>query len=78
MTPRQKAQELVFDMEQRIEQNCNQSSREAHYSAAKQCAMIAVSQIINLPVFWDGTTEGADKEGDENFWVNVKDEIQKL
>jgi hypothetical protein len=78
MTPQEKASQLVFDMEQRIEQACNQSSRQSHNSAAKQCALLAVEQMLSLPVFWDGTSEGESQEGDDNYWVSVKDEILQM
>ncbi len=63
MTPREKAVELVhkFGME-------NQ-----YYERAKQCALIAVDEILNVTAglnSWIG--------GFQSYWEEVKQEIEKL
>lgn len=75
MTTKEKASKLVQDLEYKIEQCCNQSSREAHYLAAKQCALIAVDEII------EDENEHYYYLGDGNslkYWQEVKAEIEKL
>lgn len=75
MTPREEAKNLLILFEERIEQNCNQSSGEAHYAAAKQCALIATDKTIStlkeLPV-----TVGIKFQ--VQFQQRVKQEIEKL
>lgn len=48
----------------------------------KQCALIAVDEIINaspsLPMQGDGGTFGEDIELSTKYWQDVKSEIQKL
>ena len=62
MEPREKAIELVhkFGME-------NQ-----YYERAKQCALIAVDEIINVTVGLNGWIDGFQ------YWEQVKQEIEKL
>lgn len=63
MTPRDKAEELVEKMWLKI--NCNNAT-----SSAKQCALIAVDEILSL--CWNGN------ESALNYWEEVKQEIEKL
>jgi hypothetical protein len=61
LSPREKAVELVhkFGME-------NQ-----YYERAKQCALIAVDEILSI--------NSVDKDEDlSNYWEEVKQEIEKL
>ena len=58
MTPKEKAKELVDKF---IQTNGN-----AFF--AKQCALIAVDEIINYSEEWD----------DSEYWQEVKQEIEKL
>jgi hypothetical protein len=61
MTPREKAVELVhkFAMENK------------YYERAKQCALIAVDEILSI--------NSVDKDEDlSNYWEEVKQEIEKL
>jgi hypothetical protein len=61
MTPREKAVELVhkFAMENK------------YYERAKQCALIAVDEILSI--------NSIDKDEDlSNYWEEVKQEIEKL
>ncbi len=63
MTPREKAVELVhkFGME-------NQ-----YYERAKQCALIAVDEILNVTAGLNGWIGGF-----QSYWEQVKQEIEKL
>jgi hypothetical protein len=67
MTPREKAVELVhkFGME-------NQ-----YYERAKQCALIAVDEIIeSIPK--EPSIYTVQRIGSIMFWIEVKQEIEKL
>ena len=54
----------------------------AYKSLSKQCALIAVDEIINsspsLPILGDGGTYGEDIELSNKYWQEVKQEIEKL
>jgi len=63
MTPKDKAKELVDKMA--LDWSCN----ECYNDWAKECALIAVDEIINLDYF--------SEEGRE-YWEEVKQEIEKL
>jgi hypothetical protein len=69
MNPHEKAVDLIIFFDERIEQNCNQSSRDAHYNAAKQCAKIA-ADLIFKELEASGITSIR--------WREVKQEIDKL
>jgi hypothetical protein len=68
MTPREKAVELVhkFGME-------NQ-----YYERAKQCALIAVEEIINVAQPQCHIQSAHNLEETLEYWEQVKQEIQKL
>ena len=63
MTPREKAVELVhkFAMENK------------YYERAKQCALIAVDEILNVTAGLNGWIGGF-----QSYWEEVKQEIEKL
>jgi hypothetical protein len=65
MTPKEKAEELVNKMF---------DYTEATYQAAKQCALIAVDEIINTIEF----SSQVDELSKTNYWQEVKQEIEKL
>ena len=72
MKPKDKAIELVdrmFDVDLKDEEQ--QTSMK--YSHAKQCALIAVDEIINL-------YDAEEKMGEAfiEYWQEVKQEIEKL
>tara|TARA_R110000822_G_scaffold75692_1_gene182095 strand:+ start:1394 stop:1630 length:237 start_codon:yes stop_codon:yes gene_type:complete len=78
MTPKEKAKELVdrfipFSMDNHIEKYAIHSG--------KQCALIAVEEIINsspsLPMY-DGGSFVCDIEESTIYWQEVKQEIEKL
>jgi hypothetical protein len=65
MTPKQKAQELIESMAF--------SCRECDYEAkAKQCALIAVDEILNVII------GSYDYELEKIYWQDVKKEIEAL
>jgi hypothetical protein len=73
MTPKEKAEELVID---KYGSNypiiCKMSSRNMYRSEAKQCALIAVDEIINLLWYTH------KNETEYRYWQEVKQEIQAL
>lgn len=86
MTPKEKAEELIHKMYV-VHSN---SASDITLSFAKQCALIAVDEIINSEprkpsdVDWDevGATHQyyyeAQIEEAQKFWQEVKQEIEKL
>jgi hypothetical protein len=71
MTPKEKAKELVNNMF-----NCDKSTPEESmamlYPHAKQCALISVDEIIEI--VYNSLTSIQEL----NYWLEVKDEIEKL
>jgi len=71
MTPKEKAKEIY-------EKYCNMNS---HCDNAKECALIAVDEIIksrpSLPILGDGYIL-KDIERSAKYWQEVKQEINKL
>ena len=65
MTPQQKAKELV-DKYMKFEFETPFVDTQREY--AKQCALIAVDEIISYSSEWD----------DSNYWEQVKAEIESL
>jgi hypothetical protein len=66
MTPKEKAQELFTKF----------SSNTVHYDAAKQCAIIAVDELIKLLVDLSG--DNFTYVNDVIYYQEVKHEIKKL
>ena len=66
MTPQEKAKDL-FDKIYKLD-------NRAWYDVAKQCALIAVDEIINSVVIMDLTVA----ENQFNYWEQVKHEIELL
>jgi hypothetical protein len=73
MTPQEKAKELV----EKMINTYNTTSDFVYNSTAKQCALITVEEIISaMPTQPSGSeTERIDALF---FWVEVKEEINKL
>jgi len=69
MTPKEKADELVerFRMNVLDWEGCSINEHKA-----KQCALIAVDEILNLASFYN------DTQGEVTYWTEVKQEIEKL
>jgi hypothetical protein len=69
MTPKEKAEQIVESM--------SYSCRECDYEAkAKQCALIAVDEILNLKHIV--TLRRNMHEMELEFWQEVKQEIEAL
>ena len=74
MTPQEKAKELVYKYYHQINPNapdCNIS-----FNQCKQCALIAVAEILNLMIKefkWD-----IFNNGHIEYWLEVKQEIEKI
>ena len=77
ITPKEKAEELVekYFRDELLHYDLS-------YIQAKECALIAVDEIINsspsLPILGDGGTFGEDIELSKIYWQEVKEEIKKL
>jgi len=67
MTPKEKAQELFTKF----------SSNTVHYDAAKQCAIIAVDEIIKTDTLIDEDTFVMTPSYLQ-YWQEVKQELEKL
>lgn len=85
MTPKEKAEELVekFKFETKKSEIINDlllgdiSVIFKHYKA-KQCALIAVDEIIKLDVF-DCNEDWSNEDGDtREYWQETKQEIENL
>ena len=71
MTPQEKAKELVYKYYHQINPNapdCNIS-----FNQCKQCALIAVAEILNHEASFHSVLDGAT-----DYWQEVKQEIEKL
>lgn len=85
MTPKEKAKELVNKMF-----NCDKSTPEESmamlYPHAKQCALIAVDEILKSPLtfdteqvkYSDGSYAREYYEIPNRYWTQVKKEIELL
>jgi hypothetical protein len=65
MTPQEKADELFTKF----------SGNTVHFDAAKQCAFIAVDEIINTHLLSEKDIFGIHPV---DYWQEVKNEIEKL
>ena len=78
MTPKEKAEELVESMFE-----CDPSGWEyMHHSHAIHCALIAVDEILNnncgSTTDFGVNAEDSELYMDEYYWMEVKQEIEKL
>jgi hypothetical protein len=80
MTPKEKALEL-FDkiIDTMFDLSDGYNSTEI-YNAAKQCALIAVDEIFEFMKMDDEYTDTAYNANSKwvHYWIEVKQEIQKL
>lgn len=75
MTPEEKAKELVDKYRGTLKYGQRQWG-QVHY--AKQCALIAVGEIMGLPVVWYDKSI-SEEDGDTiEYWEQVKQAIQSL
>ena len=73
MTPKEKAEELVIKMYQPLPASKEAEKGKEHlyynqFNAAKQCALIAVDEILSAIGF----------SINDEYWKEVKQEIEKL
>jgi hypothetical protein len=66
MTPKEKAEELVNKLLESLYDNGSLSFKRILFAKAKQCALIAVDEILSI-----GCVEVP-------YWYEVKQEIEKL
>jgi hypothetical protein len=77
MTPKEKAEELFYKFKNEF--NWIEKDYDVDlYRDAKQCALIAVDEIVRLDIF-NCNWEWSDEDGDtREYWQEVKQEIEKL
>jgi len=78
MTPQEKAKELYFKFYFKIPSI--QDEGQMQDEASKQCALIAVDEILNNSIdynAYDGV-DGNDIWSDNDYWIEVKKEINEL
>lgn len=71
MTPKEKAKELVDKM-WNIDERCGSIG----FHEAKQCALIAVDEVLKVLKQLEKTEYKMIMS--ENFWLEVREEIEKL
>ena len=74
MTPKEKAQELVESFAETIKPITYGVLIERDWQSAKQCALIAVDEIINMSL----CAGCKDCCIDINYWQEVKTELENL
>lgn len=81
MTPNEKAEELWWSYYSVIEHTLSEEYSPYESAIAKQCALIAVDHIIKskptLPMFFNYCI-GDDNPSGSDWWMLVKQEIEKL
>ena len=70
MTPLEKAQELVDKFMPHSNGNSNNNE-------AKQCALIAVDELIRIAP-WGSDIDGEIEDDSKEYYIEVKHEIEKL
>jgi hypothetical protein len=77
MTPKEKAEELIDKIyfSRRYDDTENYIPQRA-YEHAKQCALIAVDELISSHNKWDDYAQTNSEE--YYYWQEVKQEIEKL
>ena len=70
MTPKEKAAELIV--------NYQLQCKSLDYQQAKQCALVAVDEIIDILELNGFTLQEYHDKGTLEYWLHVKDEIQNL
>lgn len=80
MTPKEKAEEIFnkyYDFKWLVNSGRKLITKELSCEAAKQCALIAVDEILDLEYKTQGTMTFLT-HGDCDYWKEVKQEIEKL
>jgi len=70
MTPKEKAKELVYKFDDTMEFSTPQRF-------AKQCALVAVDELIRVTP-WGGDIDNEIADDSKEFYMKVKQEIEKL
>ena len=83
MTPKEKAIELVNKYYHKIEHTISNEYLKVTKDITKECALIAVDEILKLnnPNTYNYLTESKENlivELADNYWQNVKQEIEAL
>ena len=76
MAPKEKAIELIDKMLESLYDNGSLSFKRILYDKAKQCAIIAVDEILDLNLGLSNCDE--NNWGIEKFYEEVKQKIEKL
>jgi len=84
MTPKEKAKELVDKFYQRFPLKMNVITRKGdlsweydNWNEAKQCALIAVDELIRIAP-WGSDIDGEIEDDSKEYYIEVKHEIEKL
>jgi len=84
MTPKEKANELVDKFYQRFPLKMNVITTRGDLSweydswnEAKQCALIAVDELIRIAP-WGSDIDGEIEDDSKEYYIEVKQEIEKL
>ena len=75
MTPKDKAVELVWKYYHNIEHTISDEYASKDWEIAKQCAIIAVDEILNIYQIKNAAFEFYELR---NYWQDVKQELEKL
>jgi hypothetical protein len=78
MTPKEKAKELVdkfFEYSYRVKWDIDKNKWEHNFDQSKQCALIAVDEIINTHLLSEKDVFGIHPV---DYWNEVKKEIENL
>jgi hypothetical protein len=83
MTPKEKAQELINKFSSGYPIISKMNTRNMYISEAKQCALIAVDEIIAISsltkiVYTESTNNSISEYTEHYYWQQVKEEINKL
>ena len=82
MTPKEKAMELYKNFHYQICNDCGISESDSTEFAAKQCALIAVDEILKVAhpyeIVSSAILKGEIDQYCEEYWQSVKSEIEKL
>ena len=78
MTPKQKAEQLWWSYYSAIEHTLSEEYSPHEGAIAKQCASIAVDEIIPLLEEYEESLDVSQRSGELEWWKQVKQEIEKL
>ena len=77
MTPKEKAKELVdkfFEYSYRVKWDIDKNKWEHNFDQSKQCALIAVDEILSMGIMSDS----GDWRMAKQYWMEVRTEIENL